>query len=176
MKIQRSRKEYMRGDVCAHYTQGPLFGDQVTPQVKGRIQSRPVAGQSKYNACASACASARYLTARDLVPTRGRMAVADREKRIQERLAAKVKRREELAALRAQAGSRLRVDIKRMEKRQRDAEAQRMQEALELKTMREEEHAQRSAGDRQDLRSRRQRFAVEREACRAVSCIENTRP
>lgn len=72
----------------------------------------------------------------------------ERERRARDRQAAKLKRKEQLALLRADASCRATGEEKRREERVREAEARRQREKQELELMRIEEARQLSAGDR----------------------------
>ena len=81
-----------------------------------------------------------------------RLEAAEREKRANERQAAKLRRKQQLAHLRAKAGSRATGEARRRVERDKEAEERRRWESKELERMKREEAAQLAAGDRYDLR------------------------
>lgn len=76
------------------------------------------------------------------------MEAAERDKRWKERQAAKLKRKLQLAELRASASSRAKVEERRRVEMDREADERRRREAEELTLMRTEEAAQLAGGDR----------------------------
>ncbi|CAM9562938.1 unnamed protein product [Sphacelaria rigidula] len=73
---------------------------------------------------------------------------AERARRVREREAAKLKRKQQLVTLRAKAVSRANVAERRQDERNKEKEARRAREAEELDRMRIEEGKQLAAGDR----------------------------
>lgn len=76
------------------------------------------------------------------------MEAAERERRANERLAAKLRRKLQLADLRAKAGSRATGEAKRRVERDKEAEKRRRWESEELERMKREEAKQLADGDR----------------------------
>eukprot|EP00904_Undaria_pinnatifida_P012820 jgi/Undpi1/8669/HiC_scaffold_25.g11134.m1 len=76
------------------------------------------------------------------------MEAADRERRAKERLAAKLRRKLQLADLRAKAGSRATGEAKRRVERDKETEERRRWESEELERMKREEAKQLAGGDR----------------------------
>lgn len=81
-----------------------------------------------------------------------RMEAAERDKRANERQAAKLRRKLQLADLRAKAGSRATGEARRKVERDKEAEGQRRCESEELDRMKAEEAKQLAAGDRHVVR------------------------
>lgn len=76
------------------------------------------------------------------------MEAADRERRAKERLAAKLRRKLQLADLRAKAGSRATGEAKRRVEKDKETEERRRWESEELERMKREEAKQLAGGDR----------------------------
>lgn len=83
------------------------------------------------------------------------MEAGEREKRANERQAAKLRRKLQLADLRAKAGSRATGEARRRVERDKEAEERRRWESEELERMKSEEAAQLAAGDRYTYESLR---------------------